>query len=366
MDYLSGDQLTKLAQAYAVKPRLARPFPAAFYNMGTKVYGTAVKYDLVNGSRESAKITNPDSPSQVAQGIQTDSRKVVAIGSREHFVVGMDLIQALQWPGDMVRANAQMELERQVKAFVDRFMNIETNAVHSALVRGKIDVGSDGSIQASTSSPVRTIDYTGATGTQLTKDGAGGTFNIGDWSDASTDIVTKVKDLKRYILKTYGWELTDVYHGINVGANLAKNSAFREYLSRHESYRNQFVSAGEIAPGTLGLRWHAVDTATTVTGGSATSWAGDNFLAFSPDPSDTGWYEGFVAGLPAPSGLTSEAEIKSAMLSPETLGAAFPVKYGVHSYTIYNADPISAKIVTSNFSLGVIKAPNVFPRGVCA
>lgn len=367
MDYLAGDALTKLAQAYAVKPGLPRPFPAPFYQpSAARVVGTAVKYDSVNGSRESAKISNPDAPSQVAQGITTDTKKVVAIGAREHFVIGLDLIQALQYPGDIVRMNAQIELQRQVKAFVDRFMNIRSNAVHSALIRGIIDVSSTGDIQTSTSSPVRTLTYTNATAVQLTTNGAGSTFTIGDWSSAATDIVGYVKAIKRYIAKTYGFELTDCYYGINVPGYLAKNTSFKEYLSRAVNFRDPFVASGEIPNGVLGLNWHAVDRATTVSDGSATSWAGDNFLAFSPPPGDDSWYENFECGLPCPSGLTSEAEIKSSMLSPDSLSSAFPVKYGIHSYTVYNADPVSAKIIVADYHLPVIKNFNAMPRGVCA
>jgi hypothetical protein len=366
MDYLAGDALTKLAQAYAVRPGLPRPFPAPFYAPGpNKPVGTAIKYDLLNGSRESAKVSNPDAPSQAAQGIQTDQKKIVAIGSREHYVIGLDLIQALQYNGDLVRMNAQMELQRQLQAFVDRFVNIETNAVHSALIRGKIDVGSDGAIQTSTSSPVRTLDYSSVTGVTLTTAGAGSSFAIGDWATAATDIITNIKTLKRQIARDYGFRLTDCYYGVNVPNYLAKNTVFKEYLARFPMFRDQFSSTGEIPDGVLGLRWHAVDIATTVSSGSATSWAGDDFIAFSPDPADTGWYEMVQCGLPCPSGLVADKEIRDAMLSPESLGAAFPIKYGIHSYTLYSADPISAKLVCANFSAPIVKSPNVMPRGVC-
>jgi hypothetical protein len=301
----------------------------------------------------------------VAQGITTDSKKVVAIGSREHYVIGLDLIQALQYSGDLVRMNAQMELQRQLKAFVDRFVNIRTNAVHAAVILGAIYVGSDGSIQTSSSSPVRTVDYAGDTGTRLTTNGAGSTFTIGDWATASTGIITNIKSLKRYIAKTYGYMLSDAYYGVNVPEYLSKNTNFQQYLARFPMFRDQFSSTGEIPDGVLGLRWHPVDTATSVSSGTATSWAGDDFLAFSPDPMDTGWYQLYECGLPCPSGLTSDREIRDAMVNPDSLGAAFPIQYGIHSYTIYSADPISAKLVACDFHLPVLKNVNVFCRGVC-
>ncbi len=366
MDYLAGDALTKLAQAYAVKPGLPRPLPQAFYTPGpSKPVGTAVSYDSVNGSRESAKVTNPDSPSQVAQGITTDRKRVVAIGSREHYVIGLDLIQALQYPGDLVRMNAMQELQRQLKAFVDRFVNIRTNAVHAAILKGAIYIGSDGSIQTSSSSPVRTIDYSGAAGTILTTDGSNSSFNIGDWATASTDIITNVKRLKQYMSKTYGYTMKTCYYGVDVPNYLAKNTVFKEYLSRFPMFRDSLSSTGEIPNGVLGLNWVPVDLATSVSSGTATSWASDDYIGFSPDPEDTGWFEYYECQLPCPTGIVSDRAIQDAMLSPDSLGAAFPLKSGVHSYTIYSADPISAKLVVSDFALPVIKAPNAFARGLC-
>ncbi|MDB5295206.1 MAG: hypothetical protein JWO31_1189, partial [Phycisphaerales bacterium] len=220
-------------------------------------------------------------------------------------------------------------------------------------------------IQTATSSPVRTIDFSPATALQLTTDGAGGTSAIGDWAAAGTDIVTYCKKVRQYVAKTFGFRLTDVYYGINLPGYLSKNTSFKEYLSRFQGFRDAFVSTGEIPDGVLGFNWHPADMATVVNGGTATTWASDDFLAFSPDPADTGWYEYFECGLPCPTGLTSEKAIESAMLSPESLAAAFQTKFGVHSYTTYSADPPSAKLVCADYALPVIKNPNVMPRGVC-
>jgi len=194
MDYLYGDALTKLAQAYAVKAGLLRPFPAAFYTPGAnKPVGTAVKWDVTSGSREAAKVTNPDAPSNVAPGVNSVEKKVVAIGSRENYMIPLEMIQALQFNNTVVQQNAQAELQKQIKNFVERFVSLETNAVHSAVTKGKIWVADTGALQTSSSSPVRTIDYGVPTANLLTTAGAGSTYAIGDWSSAATAIVTKVR-----------------------------------------------------------------------------------------------------------------------------------------------------------------------------
>ena len=367
MDFLAGDALTELARAYSNRPGLVRPLPAAFYTPGpTKPVGTTVKYRVVTGSRESARVRNSNSPSANVQGVETAEKKVVALGSRENYTIDHEVIQALQWPGDLVRARAAAEVNEQIENFVGRFVSLRTNAVHSALLRGKIDIATTGLIQTSTSSPSRTIDYGVPTGNQLTAAGGGSTYAIGDWSSAATDIPGAIREFKRYMSKTYGFTVTTAYYGVDVPGFLAKNTLFKEYLSRNPMFRDQFVSTGMIPDGVLGLKWVDVGDATSVTDGTGTSFAADNFLAFSPNPGDTSWYEFVECGLAAPTGLASESQIQQAMLSPEGLGAAFPIKYGVHSYSLMNADPISAKLIVGDYTAPIIKAPNAYAFGVCS
>lgn len=367
MDFLAGDALTELARAYSNRPGLVRPLPAAFYTPGpTKPVGTTVKYRVVTGSRESARVRNSNSPSATVQGVETAEKKVIALGSRENYPISHEVIQALQWPGDMVRARAAAEVNEQIENFVGRFVSLRTNAVHSALLRGKIDIATTGLIQTSTSSPSRTIDYAVPTANLITKDGAGSTYNIGDWSSAAVDIPNAVRELKRFMSKTYGFSVTTAYYGVDVPGYLAKNTLFKEYLSRNVMFRDQFVSTGAIPNGVLGLNWVDVGDATSVTDGTGTSFAADNFIAFSPNPEDTSWYEFVECGLAAPTGLASEASITQAILSPEGISNAFPIKYGVHSYSLMNADPISAKLIVADYTVPIIKAPNAYTFGTCS
>jgi hypothetical protein len=363
MDYLAGDALTKLAGAYANKAGVTRPLPAGFYT-GTPNpnVGTLVSYDVETASRAAAVITNPDSPSLPAPGVATINKKVAAIGTRESYTIGLDLIQALQ-VGGIVGNNARMELARQVKNFASRFATLRADVVHSMLLRGKIDVSSAGAVQTSTSSPIRTIDASVPTANQLTTAGAGSTYAIGDWSSAATDIPGKILGLKRYAATTYNFGIDTVFYGVNVPGYLAKNTLFKEYLARNPGFNQAYVNTGEIPNGVMGLNW--VNVATATKGGGSTNWAGDNFLGFYPSLSED-WYEYIECGLPAPTGLASEAKIEAAIASAEAIGGSFPIRYGLHSYSMLNADPISAKMIVADFTLPIIKSPNAVYIGVCA
>lgn len=374
MDYLAGDALTKLAQAYANRPGLARPFPASFYatkqnpNAGT----TTVSYDVETSSREAAKVRNPDSPSAMVQGVGVQNKKVVGLGSREAYPIGLEMIGALQSNSEIVRMNAQAELQRQVRNFVDRFRNLRTNAAHSVLFRGKIDVAADGEIQTTSFSPMRTIDYGVPTGNLITHDGSGSTYNIGDWSNSATNIVLNVQNLKKYQSRQRGFDVTNVYYDVNVPGYLAANTSFKEYLTRNPNFNQQFVNTGEIPNGVLDLNWTPIYKAVHVTGGTGgtsatiTGWTSGKFISFSPDPGADWWYENLECGLPAPTGLTSEAQITEAMLNPDTLSKAFPIRWGMHSYSLMNADPIMAKLIVADFHLPALKSANAYMFGTCA
>jgi hypothetical protein len=344
MDYLAGDALTQLAQAYAVRPRPRPALPAPFYTPGpSKPVGTAVKYRSVNGSRESAKVTNPDSPSQVAQGVRpTEEGRGDRLPRALHDRPGPD-------PGPPAprRHGPDERADRTADAgpaFVDRFVNIRTNAVHSAIIRGKIDVGSDGNDPDEHLQPG---PHRGLLGRH--RDAAHGGRRRQHVQhrrlvERRHRIVTKVKTAKQYIAKTYGYRLTDAYYGLNVPEYLAKNTNFKEYLSRFQGFRDQFASTGEIPDGVLGLRWHPVDVADHRVErhgdelGRATTSSGS--APTRPTPAGTSTYE---CGLPCPSGLVCDKQIADAMqLTPESMGSMFPVRYGTHSYTVFQADPISA------------------------
>lgn len=364
MDYLAGDALTKLAQAYANNMGVVRPFPPEYYaSTPNPNAGVTVSWDVETSSREAAKVRNPDSPSAAAEGVATVNKKAVGLGSRESYMIGLDLIQALQQPGDIVRRNAQMELERQIRNFVGRFQTLRSNAVHSAFALANIYVGSTGLIQTASSSPVRTVSYGVATANTITT-ATGSTLQVGDWSNAATDIPTKVSLAKQYAAKTYSMPIEVAYYGVNVPGYLAKNTLFKEYLARNPQYNTNYVSTGEIPDGVLGLKWIPVGTATNVASGTGTSCFGDSFLAFSPRVAPW-WYEVLDCGIPAPVGLTSEAQLAQSLTS-DGLAAAFPLRYGLHSYAVMNVDPPSAKLIVADFHLPVIKAPNAYYYGVCA
>lgn len=366
LDFLAGDALTKVAQGLANNMGVVRPYPAEYYaGVNNPVPGVTVSYDLETASREAAPIVNPDSQPVTLQGVATVNKKVAGLGSRASYTIPIDLIQSLQFPGDIVRMNAMNELERQMRNHVEKFVTLRSDTVHSALIRGKVDVSSAGLVQTTTSSPVRWIDYAIPTGNQLTAAGGGSTYAIGDWSSAGTDIVTAVSELKRYAAKTYSMQIGVCEYGVDVPGFLAKNTAFKEYLARNPQFNTNYVSTGEIPDGVLGLKWIPVGTATKVASGTGTSFAADNFLAFSP-PLSTGWFQVYNCGLPAPTGVASEADFVSALTSADQLVNKFPIRYGMHAYTVYNARNLSAELIVADFHAPIIKSPNARYFGVCS
>jgi hypothetical protein len=160
--------------------------------------------------------------------------------------------------------------------------------------------------------------------------------------------------------------LTDVFYGPKVPSYIASNTEAKEYLKLNPQFNTGWVSTGQIPNGFAGLNWHPTGEATIVSSGVATPWTGDNFLQFTPPLDDTSWLEFIQCGLAAPMGLTSEQELKEAMLTADGLAQAFPIRYGIHSYALMNARTVSAELIVANFKVPIIKGPNGVFRGVCA
>lgn len=364
-EFLAGDYLTKLAAAYNNKPGVPRVLPAPAYTpIDNPNVGTEVSYDLWTASREAAPISNSNSVPMALDGDVGENKKAVAIGSRAKYVIDQEMIEAFK-AGGLLANNARTELSRQLGSFVQKFQTLDTDMVHAAWFKGAINIGSDGIIQVTAISPKRVVDFGGTRlENQLTIDGAGDTFNIGDWSNAATDIVSRISALKQFAAANYGFNITHVYYGKNVPGYLAKNTIFKEYLKLNPQFNTNYVSTGEIPNGVLGLTWVPVSAATKIKGGTATAWVSDDFLMFSPDPADDSWYQFIQCGLLAPNGMVSQVELTQAMLG-EAAENAFAIKYGLHSYSLVNMETLQTEMITANFKLPLVKSINAVYRGVC-
>ena len=367
LDYIAGSNLQQLVDAYAVKPGLPRPFDPAFYTPSdTKVMGTNVEWAVSTGNREAATVVHPDSPSREVSVPGGDKKQAVALGSRESFTINMRTMIDLQSGIPMMQELGRREISSQIKKFTDRFSNLETNAVHSVLTKGAIYINAAGVVLPSSSGATITVDMGIPTGNKLTAGGAAGTYNIGDWSSAATDIGGKLRGIRKANVGTSNYGLTTIHYGANIPGYLAKNTTLKEYFARNASYQSAVIERNEIPDGTLGFKWRPAYMAYSSASGTQTFWAGDDFLSISPDPADQSWYEYVECGLPAPVGVATESEVVAAMTDVSTILNNFPIRYGKHAYGVVKVDPIAYRLVMADYFLPIIKAPTTYYFGVAA
>ncbi len=361
-DFFAGAAMTRLMNSPAIKSEIPSPLPAALYRRsGNGPVGLEVTWDEVRGHRQLAQLVNQNSPSRSVQLPGVTKRYATGLGAKENFTLKIDLLQALKSDVPMVREGARREVVRQLRDFRQRFDNLRVSLVHSVFALGAIYADKDGNVLHSSSGAATppSVDFNVPTGNKLTHDGAGSTYNIGDWSNASTNIAAACRTIRNANLKANSYQLTTVMYGQNVPDYLATNTMLKDYFKEHPAVRQSMVTDNVIPDGTLGFNWKPVETAFFADAtGTAREWFGGDYLAFTPDIS-TDWYENFPCGTLYPIGTASPG------MSLDQMIALCGVAYGYFSYAEMSTDPLVAKIIAGDYGLPVIKVPGTYYFGRC-
>lgn len=360
--------LSLLKPAEAVKRGTPRVLPAAFYEQGNadpaNPVGTQVGFYRTTNNRDAARLSNQGDPSRAVSVPGASFITMTGIGGKENFDITPSTLAALESPIQYQKQMAVMEVSRNINNFYSRFTEMRTQAIHSVLALGAIYANEAGQILASSSGAKFTLSYGVPTANQLTTNGSGSTYNIGDWSSASTDIGAAIRAIVRANLLATGYTLTTINYGINLPGYLAKNTVLSEYFKRNNAVRDAIAIDNEIPEGFLGMKWNPVWKAARTAGdNTALAQFGDTFLSFSPDPSPE-WYEVIPCGTPVPANGVASGLITGAP-TEGTATANMDIKYGFYSYGHHLIDPYTVRVVAGDYFLPALKVPTTYYYGVC-
>lgn len=232
---------------------IPRVLPEAFWTVTERVMGNTAKNVTFRGTRKVARTAAYGSPPRQTLKLAAGVESTKLIHSIENQPVSLELYHALQQFDSYapMQQFCKDEITRQGEQFGLRFDNLRTAAVGLMLANaGKLWFDSDGNIQTTSSGADLVIDP----GVSANNIGSCNSI-IGNWSTVTTDIPTQVNNLKKAAIQTSGYPLKYAFYGSNVSGYLAKNTYFKEYLSRNTGYNQAYVNTGQIPAGTLDLIW---------------------------------------------------------------------------------------------------------------
>lgn len=363
-DFFSGVRMTLLAQAMAVKGPVPRVLPDAFYTPGpTKPYNDQVQWPSVTWSRAGASVIARNSPPRAINLGNTAWKYGTIFNMKEEMALDPDFLTALFSDYSMVSDRALSELNTRMMQFYQRTDTTRTQMVHSLIANGKIWIGSDGQVLSSSSGAVITMDGAVPTANQITKNGAGSTYNIGDFSNPATNIQAAMRGAQEYMVRLNGYVPTEAIYGTSIPEYFSNNTSLAPYLARNSNFRDALVAGQDIPNGFLGYNWTPARLAYAESAsGTVTQTFASNFLALSP-PANTGWYEFVEGGTLTPAGIAGAVEVK-AETTMQSLLSSFRLVHGKYSYGVVKNHPVVGTSVVQGDCAGpLLKVPGAFMNG---
>lgn len=366
-DFFAGQRMTQLAAAAAVKGGVPRVLPAELYTPGpTKPYDDKVQFASVTWNRSGATVVNRGSPPRQVNFGQTDWKFATILNMAEEMPIDFQFMQSLVSDFAPVRENAQLELNRRMIGFNQRFETTRTQIVNSLFANGKVWIGGDGQVLASSTGAAITMDPGVPTGNKITKNGSGSTYNIGDWSANTTDIQGALRTIQNANVQANGYVLENIIYGTLLPSYLAANTALQPYFSRNPGERDYLLANNEIPPRFLGFNWTPARLSYSVDAkGVVTQTFPDKFIGIYPGVSSD-WYEFVEGGTQVPVGIAGGTQVMGDV-SMQQMMAAFKIAYGKYGYGVIKAYPtVGQSFVQGDCCGPVLKTPGTYYFGTCA
>lgn len=367
MDFFAGTKLTELMQSDAIKRGVPRTLPSALFKPSpTKPRTDKVEWIEYKGNRQGARVVARSSPSRARELPGATRRYATALNFKETMTIDPEMQDALKSDNPLVNRNAQVKFINDMANFREFFETSRTNAVASLFVNGAIFVDANGQLLPNSTGAVETIGPGIATAQQLTKDGAGGTYSLGDFSVSTTNIGGALRGYRDTLRKANNYLADTVIYGTNMPDYLAKNTTLKEYFARYPEVRASLVANNEIPNGTLGFNWIPVHEMYMAAPGATfgaddvlTSWFDPNFIGIMP-AIESSWYELFEGGNPVPKGIASPQSSMDDMLG------LIDIVNGLYSFAEMTTNPIALNVHMGDSFLPTMKVVGVYAAGKCA
>jgi len=273
----------------------------------------------------------------------------------------IQFLEALFSNNALVSDGAMRNLNTRMIQFNRRTDITRNNMVHSLFANGKIWIGTDGQVLASSSGATITMDLGVPTANKLTLDGAGSTYNIGDWSNAATDIGQALRTLQEAAARSSsGYIPTTFVYGTSIPAYFAKNTTLKDYLFRNPGFNQTLLNTNDIPNGFLGFKWIPARLSyLEKADGTVSATFPTNFLGAMPDIDD-GWYEPVEGGTLTPAGVSGATEVNPGA-SFQSMMSAIRLAYGRYAYGVAKTHPVVQFSMVQGDCFGpILKNPNAY------
>lgn len=364
-DYFSGVRMTLLAGAALGKNPAPRVLPAGFYTPGpTKPYNDQVQFPSVTYSRAGATVVARNSPPRGVNLGNEQWKYATIFNMKEEMDLDIQFLEALFSNNSLVSDGSMRNLNTRMIQFNRRTDITRNNMVHSLFANGKIWIGSDGQVLASSSGAVITMDPGVPTANKFTKDGSGSTYNIGDWSSASTDISGNLRTFQTAAAQsTSGYVPTTLVYGTAIPGYLLANTALKDYFIRNPGFQQTLLTTNDIPNGLLGYNWVPARLSfLEKADGTVSATFPTNYLGAMPDLDDS-WYEFIEGGTLVPKGVAGSTEVNPGA-SFQSMLNAIQIAYGRYGYGVAKTHPVvQFSMVQGDCAGPVLKNPNVIWYG---
>lgn len=226
--------------------------PEAFWSLRENVLGDKARHFQFRGNRKVGRVTPYGSPPRQRTQLPLETEDIKLLHAIEELPINVQQLLGVGQAFESYEAQVSFrdEMMRQMEEFAYYLANLEIASVTSMVANGYLWFDADGNILPTSSGATLTVDY----GVPAGNTGSVGGIIV-DWSNTASNIPTQVNNLKTYARQTTGYPLEWAFFGKNVAGYLANNTNFQAYLARNDAYRQQYINTGQVADGTLGLKW---------------------------------------------------------------------------------------------------------------
>lgn len=356
LDYLAGPVLTELVASADIAPGLPKPLPPQAYQYSpSEVVGVNAQYDSFNGVRQLGKAVDYLSPSVQVTTQGRVRKQIVALGTRESTPIEGEILYGLMSNIPLFKSRATELMRQKVGDFRQRADNFALTLPHSAFAKGKIWLDRDGNILPSSTNAVVTVDfgltYGGANALAYNSAWPLQTITVGDWSNASTDIPSSIRAMRKAFVNVSNYKAMHILYGQKIPGYFYSNTSMQTYMSRQPKLNDEFMTTNEVPDGLLDLTWHPTYEAYFIDqNGTLQNWFADNQIVIIPEFAPN-WYEYISCSMLVPRGI-----LPPNMTVDQFLENCVPVK-GFSSYAHSTIDPIGLNLIQQLYTIPLLKNP---------
>lgn len=335
-----------------VRSGVPNPFGEEWFKTNKQCIGDSGVYTQVTGTRQVARVVAYGSPALARQLRNVAVLPIKLIHTLEKLPLDPLVLQQLRnYDNYNMQQLGKQELTRQTAEFARLGQNLRIVATALVLANGRLGADSGGNLLPDSSFGTAYYQMTFGVPAANTGNLSAIISGAGSWKLNSTDIPGILRQLKQLAIQTTGYELKDIWYGINIPSYITQNNYVIDYLARNPTERAEFLNSAEVGS-LFGFTWHPVytslwDTSTdSSTNTYQYTWGNDN-ITLTPEVS-ADWWEWAEGSYMVPTSLNIASNAESALNN-------FRQVFGPFAYGMITLDPPGIVEVMGDTFLPVLK-----------